>query len=554
MQKLLKHKIWTAIIILIVLVCGYFGYSIFLSNKDSVRYSLTQATKGTLTNSISGSGQISALNQVDIKPEVSGTIISVAVKSGQSVRKGDVIAQIDSTDAQKAVRDAEINLETAQISLNQTRTSENNAETDLEKAYDDGFNSAGEAITDAGDVMNNLQAILFGSSISNNSQWNIDVYISYTNKDLLKKPTDNIYYNSYQNAKESYQKIFSHYQQMTNSSDRESIKSIISESYQTSKLMSEAVKNSYNLIYLYKNALTEHGLTIDTDVDTYLSDLNSYKNTTDGHISALFNAKNTIDTTGTDPLNIRSKELALEQKQNALTDAQSVLADYSVRAPFDGIIAALDAKEGDEASSSATIATIITKQKIAEISLNEVDIAKIKAGQKAILSFDAISELSIVGNISEVDSIGTASSGVVTYAVKIAFGIEDDRLKPSMSVSAQIITETKTDTLLVPNSAVKTQNGVNYVQIAKDYTSSNAGATNILLNTLPQDQQVEIGSSNDEYTEITSGLKEGDFVVVKTTTAATTQSNAKQTQTQQNQSQQNDMLKFPGGSAAGGLR
>ena len=59
----------------------------------------------------------SSSDQLDIKPTVSGTIISVSKQSGDQVKAGDVIAQIDSTDAAKAVRDAQINLQTAQLAM-----------------------------------------------------------------------------------------------------------------------------------------------------------------------------------------------------------------------------------------------------------------------------------------------------------------------------------------------------------------------------------------------------------------------------------------------------
>ena len=98
---------------------------------------------------------------------------------------------------------------------------------------------------------------------------------------------------------------------------------------------------------------------------------------------------------------------------------------------------------------------LITKQKIAEISLNEVDAAKVKVGQKVTLTFDAIDGLSITGEVSEIDALGTVSQGVVTYGVKIAFDTQDERVKSGMSVSAAIITDVKQNVLLVPNAAVK---------------------------------------------------------------------------------------------------
>lgn len=159
---------------------------------------------------------------------------------------------------------------------------------------------------------------------------------------------------------------------------------------------------------------------------------------------------------------------------------------------------------------------------MAEISLNEVDVAKVKVGQKVTLTFDAISDLTIAGDVSEIDTIGTVTQGVVYYNVEIVFNTQDSRVKPGMSVSSAIITDMKQDVLLVPNSAVKSDNsGQQYVQM--------------LQNNVPVNQTVETGFSNDTMTEITSGLKEGDKVVTQTITASTATTATTQT-TSQNRS------------------
>jgi hypothetical protein len=103
------------------------------------------------------------------------------------------------------------------------------------------------------------------------------------------------------------------------------------------------------------------------------------------------------------------------------------------------------------------------------------------------------------------DSLGTLTSGVVSYNVTIGFDSLDPRIKPEMSVSAAIITGVKSDVLLVPNSAVKTQNGNSYVQV--------------LVGQTPENRTVEVGLSNDTQTEIISGINAGDNVVTQTITS-----------------------------------
>ena len=134
--------------------------------------------------------------------------------------------------------------------------------------------------------------------------------------------------------------------------------------------------------------------------------------------------------------------------------------------------------------------------------------------------------LTIAGQVIDIDNLGTVSQGVVSYGVKIAFDTQDDRIKPGMSVSAAIITDTKTDALLVPNSAVKSQGDNYYVEIldvsGENSQQNNSGSQGVTSPTLPKNQSVEIGASNDSMTEIVSGLKEGDKVVTQTTTSSAT--------------------------------
>jgi multidrug efflux pump subunit AcrA (membrane-fusion protein) len=191
---------------------------------------------------------------------------------------------------------------------------------------------------------------------------------------------------------------------------------------------------------------------------------------------------------------------------------------------------------GDDVSSGATVATIITKSKIATITLSETDIVGIKTGNKAIITLDAIEDLSIEGEVSEVDSAGTASSGVVSYGIEIAFDTDNDDVKAGMSVSATVVTNSKENVLTVPTSAVKeNKDGTYYVQVLADnYDLANKSnlIKGVVSKNPPTIKIVEIGLADDTNTEIISGLSEGDQIVVRvssstTTASSTTSSNTK---------------------------
>jgi len=534
---------------------GYFGYKAAFSKDGIARYVLAQVQKGTLIVSVSGSGEVSALNQIDVKSKVSGEMVYIGAKLGQEVRVGTLLAQIDSTDAQESVRDAELALENVKLALQKMegmttdegsmRGVEEKAEEELSKTYDNAVNTLDNIFLDLEDIMTELNDLLFSYDYEVN-QSNIVYYANTAGSyNGISFQYQNETLNKYQSATSAYEKNFQNYRLINGSSDTGKIESLINETYTTLKQISEALKDATNLLKLYQNQLTLHNLTPKSLSDTHLSNLSSYLSKVNSYVSNLLSIKNTIvsdkEALFNTTFDISDQELQVTKAENALADAKEKLSDYYVRAPFNGVIAATDIKKGDTIGSSTIIATLITKQKIAEISLNEVDIAKIKINQKATLTFDAIEGLNITGEVAEVDTLGTVNQGVVSYNVKIGFDTQDDRIKPGMTVSASIIISADQNVLLVPNSAIKQQNNISYVQMPDNVEINEAALANvsgITLTNSPKQQEVKTGASNDEYTAIISGLKEGDTVITQTITSTTSSSSS---------SQNNNSFRIPGG-------
>ncbi len=560
LKKILKflsqHKIITVIIILVIIFGGYFGYKSFTKNGQQTRYVLASIEKGTLIVSVSGSGQVSASNQIDIKPKVSGEIVYLNAKVGQEVKAGTLLAQLDTTDAQKAVRDAEAALQRQELNLEKLqglttsdgtiRGVKEKAEDDIQKAYEDGFNTVANVFLDLPDIMSGLNNMLFSYDFEQN-QANITYYANAVRKygedkvSQYEKDT----YDKYQIAAEAYDKNFEDYKSTSRFSEPAVIESLIDQTYETIKKVAEAIKSANNLIQFYQDELTRRGFRTQSLADTHISSLNTYTGKTNSYLSSLLSIRDSIQNSQETFVNagfdINDQEDQVQDAENNLLEAKQKLNDYYVRAPFSGVIAAMNVEKGDAASSNTTVATLITKQSVAEISLNEVDVAKVKVGQKVTLTFDAIDDLEITGEVAEVDSIGTTSQGVVSYNIKIGFDTQDDRIKPGMSVSASIIIDVKQNVLLIPNSAVKSQGDIYYVETLSGSASQNQATANvsgITSNIAPSQQQIEIGSANDTYSEVTSGLKEGDTVVTQTITSTSTSSNSS--------TQQNNSFRMPG--------
>ena len=393
MRFIFQHKIIAGIAVIILAGGVYYFYSASANNTNETRYFLSAAEKGALIVSVSGSGNIEAVDSSDASSDISGEIESVKAALGDKVGKGQIIAVIKNDEL-------DIKEESAKSSLNLAKESVSKAKLGRAQKYQEYY-------------------------------------------DLKQKQKSNPENVSNLDIKISAQKV--------------------------------------------------------RDAD----------------------------------FAIKSAEIKVKEANLALDQAQENAAARIIKAPISGTITALNIKIGDDlgtASSSSARGSLMTitdlDKLFAKISLNEIDVAKIKADQKATLTFDAVENLTLTGKVTEIESVGAITQGVVSYAVKIALESTDSRIKPGMSTSAAIVTDVKTDAVMVPNGAVKSSNGSFYVE-APDETapesSTSESANGITLNNPPRRITVEIGLSNDTSTEIISGIKVGDQVISRTSTNSTGQ-------------------------------
>ena len=147
---------------------------------------------------------------------------------------------------------------------------------------------------------------------------------------------------------------------------------------------------------------------------------------------------------------------------------------------------------------------------MAQVSLSEIDAAKVKAGQKVTITMDAFPTKSFTGTVLLINTNGSVSSGVTTYPVTILFDTSTDTIYPNMAVNVKIITNIKDNAILVPSAAVLTSNGATTVrELVKGEL--------VLV-------QATVGDSSDTMTEVLAGVNVGDTMVtsITTSTAKTT--------------------------------
>jgi RND family efflux transporter MFP subunit len=205
---------------------------------------------------------------------------------------------------------------------------------------------------------------------------------------------------------------------------------------------------------------------------------------------------------------LRAAQLGMEKAQVALDMANDDLEKAVMVAPFDGVIAMVDIKEGDSLSAfdyaTRTIIELIDPSSM-ELSaeVDEIDVPNVKLGQRAIISVDALPGAQLEGEVTSVSPVATEESGLVLYKIKVRFAVpEGSRLRAGMSATADIVISGRSGVLLVPSRAVGEDSQGNPV-------------VKVMVNGQIEERAVVIGISDGYQTEILSGLNEGDTVVVE---------------------------------------
>jgi RND family efflux transporter MFP subunit len=579
------HKVWSAIIIIAIIITCYFSYSKIFANGTTIQYTFGKVAKGDLVVSISGSGQVATLSKVSIKPNTTGQtqtlgqIISVRVKNGDTVKAGQIVAILDGKNALQTLNQAKSSVTSAQanynkvlngltesesLSLNNTLTS---AQTSLDNSKQNILIKLKSAYTTASNLI-----YLSTDSFFENPM--ISPVLTISGVNFISQELQN----DVNQGRYSIGPILSNW--------REKIKTQISSDDPVASINSAlsdltVMRNYFDdmstLFALYSVASDSTGQSLlNTDkstasgargsIDSLISDLTSTLQSYNNTVFTLQQAK--------DNLALKSKpasaddlavsQASLDNAKATLANAETAYAARIITAPFDGQIGGLSAEVGQQVSSSDSLGTLITSEKVINVTLNEVDAAKVSAGNPVTITFDSLTGVSLTGYVSYIDPLGTVSSGVVSYSVQIKMNEQNNQIKTGMTASVSVITTKHSNTLIIPTSAISTSGGKKYVLIAdtsssniqssgnsfntssstrnfasttrKNFASSSRATSsrytenfsvdnaNVTANSATQypviSVEITTGISNNINTEILSGLSEGQLVVIKKATVS----------------------------------
>lgn len=452
-------------LLIVVALAAFFAYRAYSGTAAAeVTYTTGTAEKMTLTSSVSGTGNIVLGDTATVDPSVSGEVTGLAVAVGDKVTAGQTLFTLTNpeldlavTQAQNAYDQAVLNLSKAELSVLQAKQSL----ADLEDQYD------AQSTTTTLPASTSTTQPVFPSTSST---------LPSTTTSTAPGTTSTL--------------------PVTTSTTLPETTTTASAGTTTSA--------SSAAVLLSATAASSSDAAQSTAAKITTLDLKAAK-------QAITSAE----------LSVVSAQTQATSAQLALETAKENAAKRTVTAPMSGTITALNVANGDSVgsssgsgnngqSSNSSDSSPITITNLdaftVSISLAETDISAVELGQKAVITFDALPDLTLTGKVTSVDTVGTNNQGVVSYTVVVTPDITDPSVKGGMTASVNVITKVASDVLAVPTTAVKSQSdGTKYVQV--------------LENGAPSNVTVEVGMSTDSYSEITSGLTEGQEIIVKTVTA-----------------------------------
>lgn len=185
------------------------------------------------------------------------------------------------------------------------------------------------------------------------------------------------------------------------------------------------------------------------------------------------------------------QQLSLNDAQNQYNYALKQVDKMTVTAPIGGTVVAVNNSSDDSVQGGKAVLTIVdlSSMKI-KVAVDELDIAKVKQGQKAEIKFDAIKDKVYEGTVETVAETGSSSNNVTTYDVTVTI-VNPTGIKIGMNANVNILVESKNNVLAIPAEALIERNGKKYVMVAEDNTSS----SNAEESSLGQDNKNQNGQN-----------------------------------------------------------
>ncbi len=185
--------------------------------------------------------------------------------------------------------------------------------------------------------------------------------------------------------------------------------------------------------------------------------------------------------------------------------AKAQLSYATITAPIGGTIASVTTQQGETVAAGLNAPTFITIIDLNKLEVNayvdETDVGKIGVGQEALFTVDTFADKDFKGKVTAIYPRAVLQENVVNYITLISIENSEGKLKPDMTANVTITLKKKMGVLAIPGTAVVREGGKKYVMLQ----TKDGKATR---------REVKTGWKEGSYLEITSGLREGDTVLI----------------------------------------
>lgn len=498
-SKYIKNKYFFIFIIILIIATSF----LFFSREKTQNFDFAVAKIGNIEERVSVTGKVSSMEKSDLSFEKSGKVISVKVEVGDRVKKGDVLAVLDSTSDRANLNSSLAKLADMTRSLNAPELASeqsklNVSKTALENSKVDSLNAARTALTLTQTALFNYADTLFDNPQSANPTINIRTQSFSLENEINSK---RLYVTDIINDWKG---------EMVKATSTDKAQYLINTVYAYQiKIISFA--EQLNIIVNDLNT-GNSGLTrssIDSKISTMNTALSTLNQATDSIIAAktaLNNAISNYDQTYSNFLlknSGSSQESILAQK--SVVDSYKVeLEKNTLRSAIDGIVIKSEPEIGEFVSPGSIQFSIINdSQYKIEAYVPEADIAKIKEGDYASTTLDAYGQnIDFPTVVTFIDPAETIIEGVPTYKITLQFVYTDSRVKSGMTANLDILTASRNGVLMVPTRAIIVNDDGRSIRLV-DGTGKNYKEIPITTGL----------KGSDGMTQVLSGLNDGDKVV-----------------------------------------
>lgn len=200
------------------------------------------------------------------------------------------------------------------------------------------------------------------------------------------------------------------------------------------------------------------------------------------------------------PQNTKAAAAQVAQSQAGVNSVQIQINNAKITSPISGIVAAKDVEVGQMAGGQSGSVTVIDSTSVtAEITVPDKMLGRLQVGQSIPVVVSALENKEMPGVIETISP--EANSKDNSYIVKIKVDNANGEIKSGMFAKVSLQAESKDNVLIVPNQAIKIENGVNYI-----YTVENGKIKKVSVNT---------GISNNKFTEVSGNIKENDDIITE---------------------------------------